>query len=190
MPFHPRWSRHTERSGYEGFYVGDDRYGHVGHQQDRGAQGQENQTVQNAKPDHPISQGAAAAPGHRHEWEALKDGPSADQSEGSQGRKGPRSKSSADGKAKPDAKKSPEVVAAEQERVTKTKAETKTEAGTSSRWPSNWTVRFPKPGHLVSLASGWERPSKTTTPRAAPTPHWCPPGLMPSQRRRIQWMGL
>jgi hypothetical protein len=22
----------------------------------------------------------------------------------------------------------------------------------------------------------------------APTPHWCPPGLTPSQKRRIQWM--
>jgi hypothetical protein len=27
-------------------------------------------------------------------------------------------------------------------------------------------------------------------PEMAPTPHWCPPGLTPSQRRRIQRMRL
>jgi hypothetical protein len=25
-------------------------------------------------------------------------------------------------------------------------------------------------------------------PETAPAPHWCPPGLTPNQRRRIQWM--
>jgi hypothetical protein len=31
------------------------------------------------KPDGPVSQEAATTPGHRHEQDALKDGPSADQ---------------------------------------------------------------------------------------------------------------
>jgi hypothetical protein len=67
MPFHPGRSGHAEGFGFGGFYAGDGHYGHVGHQQDRGAPRQENRTVQNAKSDHPVSQGAAAAPGHRHE---------------------------------------------------------------------------------------------------------------------------
>jgi hypothetical protein len=70
--------------------------------------------VQNPKPDGHFSQEvAAAAPGHRHEQEALKDGPSLDQLESSQGRIGLRSKSSIDGTTKPDVEKSPEGVAAE-----------------------------------------------------------------------------
>jgi hypothetical protein len=67
VPFHPRWSGHAEGFGYGGSYVGDGCYGYVGHQQDTGAIGHENWTVQNAKPDHPVSQGAATAPGRRHE---------------------------------------------------------------------------------------------------------------------------
>jgi hypothetical protein len=30
--FHPRWSGPTQDFGYGGYYTGDDRYGHVGHQ--------------------------------------------------------------------------------------------------------------------------------------------------------------
>jgi hypothetical protein len=48
--------------------------------------------------------------------------------------------------------------------------------------------RFPKPDHPVSSASGQKKPSKTTTPGTALAPHWCPQGLTPSQRRRIQLM--
>jgi hypothetical protein len=44
------------------FHIGNNRYGHVGHEQGRKASGQENQIVQNAKPDHPVFQKAAAAP--------------------------------------------------------------------------------------------------------------------------------
>jgi hypothetical protein len=84
--------------------------------------------------------------------------------------------------------KSLKEVAAKQDRVLKAKAETNIEAGTSSQWLPNQIVQFSKLDHLVSLASGQERPSRTTAPEMAPTPRWCPPGLTPSQRRRIQWM--
>jgi hypothetical protein len=95
-----------------------------------------------------------AAPGRWHKQDALKGVPSVDQPESSQGRTGPRSESSADGKAKPDMKKSLEEVAAEQIRVLEVKAKTRTGAGTSSRQLLNRTVRFPKPDHPVSSASG------------------------------------
>jgi hypothetical protein len=84
--------------------------------------------------------------------------------------------------------KSPEEVVVEQDRVPEAKAETKTEARTSSWWSPNRTVQFYKSDHPVSLASGQKRPSRTIAPGMAPTPHWCHPGLTPSQRRRIQWM--
>jgi hypothetical protein len=113
IPFHPGWLEPVEGFGSGGFYAGDDHYGYVGHQQDRGAPEQENRTVRNAKSDHPVSQGAVAAPSHWRKQKALKDGPSADQPAGSQGRTGPRNNSSTDGKAKPNAKKSLEEVAAE-----------------------------------------------------------------------------
>jgi hypothetical protein len=81
--------------------------------------------------------------------------------------------------------KSLEQVIVEQNKVPKVKAETRTEAGTSSWWPPNRTVQFPKPEHPVSSASGQKNPSSTTMPRMAPAPHWCPPSLTSSQRRRI-----
>jgi hypothetical protein len=88
--------------------------------------------VRNPKLDGPISQEVATAAGHWHEQEALKDGPSADQPESSQGRTRPRSKSSTNGEAKPNMEKSPDEVVVEQNRVLKVKAEIRTEAGTSS----------------------------------------------------------
>jgi hypothetical protein len=142
--------------------------------------------VRNPKLDGPISQEAATAPGRRHEQEALKDGPSADQPESSQGRTGPRSKSSANGKAKPDTEKCPEEVVAEQNRIPEVKAETIAEAGSSSRQPPNWIVRFPKPDHSVSSGPGQRGTSRTTTPKIAPPFRLCPPGLTSSQRKRIQ----
>jgi hypothetical protein len=42
--------------------------------------------------------------------------------------------------------------------------------------------------HPVSAASGQKKPSSAIAPGTALAPRWCPPGLMPSQRRRIQWM--
>jgi hypothetical protein len=56
----------------------------------------------------------------------LKDGSSANRTEGSQGKTGPRSKSSANGEAKPDMEKSSEEVVAVQNRVLEAKAETRT----------------------------------------------------------------
>jgi hypothetical protein len=77
---------------------------------------------------------------------------------------------------------------AEQSKVPKAKTETRIEAGTSSRWPQNRTVQFPKLDHPVSTTSGQKKASKTTAPGTALTPHWCPPGRTPSQRRRMQRM--
>jgi hypothetical protein len=88
----------------------------------------------------------------------------------------------------PDLEKSPEEVAAEQDNVLEVKAETKIEPRTSSRQLPNWTVRFPKPDHPVSLDLGQKKTSKTTAPGTALAPCWCPLGLTPSHRRRIQWM--
>jgi hypothetical protein len=63
MHFYPGWLRHTQGFDHGGYYAGDGRYEHVNHQQGRGASGQENRIVQNAKPDHPVSQEAATALG-------------------------------------------------------------------------------------------------------------------------------
>jgi hypothetical protein len=123
MHFHLGWSRPTQGFGHRGYYAGDGRYRHVGHQQDRRASGQKNQTVQNAKPDHLVSQEVATDPGHWHEQEVLKDGSSAGQLGSSQERTGPRRESSANGKAKPDTEKSPEEVVVEQNRISKLKVD-------------------------------------------------------------------
>jgi hypothetical protein len=85
---------------------------------------------------------------------------------------------------KPDAGKSAEEVVAEQHRA----LETRIEVGTSLQRPPNQTVQFPKPDHPVSLALGQKKTSRTTAPRMASASRWCPPSLMPCQRRRIQWM--
>jgi hypothetical protein len=113
MHFHPGWSGPVESFDHEGYYARNDRYKYVNHQQDRRASGQENQIVQNTKPDHSVSPKAATAPGHRHEQEVPKDRSSVDQLGSSHERTRPGSKSSTNGKAKPDARKSQEEVAAE-----------------------------------------------------------------------------
>jgi hypothetical protein len=73
-----------------------------------------------------------------------------------------------------------------QYRVPEVKTETRIEAGTNSQQPANWTVRFPKSDHLVSLGSGQKGTLRTITPGMTPAPRWCPPGLTPNQRRRSQ----
>jgi hypothetical protein len=88
--------------------------------------------VWNPKLDGLVSLEAAATLGRWHEQKALKDGPSVNHPETSQGRTGPRSKSSANGEAKLDTEKSPEEVVAEQNRVLEAKAETRMEARTNS----------------------------------------------------------
>jgi hypothetical protein len=98
------------------------------------------------------------------------------------------SKVLANSEARPDIERNPEEVAEEQNRVLKVKIEVRIEAEPSSRCPPNRTIRFPEPDHMASAASGQKRMSRTTMPWMAPAPRWCPPGLTPSQRRRIQWM--
>jgi hypothetical protein len=117
-----------------------------------------------------------------------KDGSSADEPGISQEKTGLRSETSTDDEAKPDVENSPEEVTTEQDRVPEVKAETKTEARTSSRWPPNRTVWFPKPDRPISLGSGQKKALRTTAPGMALAPHWCSTGLMPSQGRRFQQM--
>jgi hypothetical protein len=110
MHFHLGWSRPAQGFGHGGYYAGDGSYGHIGHQQDRKASGQENQTVQNAKLDHLVSDEAGAvAPSHRQEQEAPKDGSSIHQQRGIQKKAEPESESSANSEAKPDVDRVPEV---------------------------------------------------------------------------------
>jgi hypothetical protein len=93
---------------------------------------QENQTVQNAKPNHPVSPKIAAAPGHLHERETPKDGSSADQPGSSHGQTWPRSTTSANDEAKPEEEKGLEEVEIEQDRVPGAEAKKKTEVGSNS----------------------------------------------------------
>jgi hypothetical protein len=62
MHFNPGWAGPTEGFGHGGYYVGDGRYGSVGHQQDRRAPRQENQTVRNANSDYHVSPKTATVP--------------------------------------------------------------------------------------------------------------------------------
>jgi hypothetical protein len=183
MHFHPGWSGPTEGFGYRGYYIGDDNYRYVGHQQDRRTSGQENRIVQNGKSDHPVSSTAATVPGCQHKQGAPNDGSSANRSRSNQGQSGLRGKTSVNDEAKPDAEKGPKEMVAEQDRVPG--AETKTEVVTSSQWPPSWTVDFQ---NLISLGLGQKGMLRTTVPGTDPTPHWCTLGLTSSQRRRIQWM--
>jgi hypothetical protein len=96
-----------------------------------------------------------------------------------------RSEILADGEAKPDMEKNLEEATIEQIKVSGVKTKTRTEAGTSSQQPQNQIVRFLRPDHPISTASSQKQPSRTTTPGTALAPHWCPPGLTPSLRRRI-----
>jgi hypothetical protein len=186
MHFHSGWSGPTECFGHEGYYAGDGRYRYVGHQQDRRALGQENRTIWNVKPDHSVSPKSVAISGRQRKQGVPKDGASANRSRGSKEQTGPRSNASAnDDEAKLNAERGPGEVAAEPDRVPEEKTEAKTEAGTSLQWPPNRTVRFPKPDQLVSSGSGQRKASRTTASGMAPTPHWCPLGLTPNQRRKI-----
>jgi hypothetical protein len=55
MHFHPERLRPTQGFVHGGYYAGDGRYGHIGHQQDKRVSEQENWIVRNTKLDHPIS---------------------------------------------------------------------------------------------------------------------------------------
>jgi hypothetical protein len=187
MHFHLGWSGPAKGFGHGGYYTRDGCYIHIGHQQGKEALGQENRTMRNAKPDHSVFQKAATTLG-RQQGQRAPNEPPIDHLGGSQEKTEPENESSANDKVKSDAVKNPEEAITEQSKVSGAKTETRTEAGTSSRRPQNRTVRFSKPDHLVSAASGQKKASKTSAPGTALAPRWCPPGFTPSQRRRIQRM--
>jgi hypothetical protein len=67
--FNSRWSEPAEGFGHGDYCIGDDCYGSVGHQQDRKAPRQKNQTVRNAKRDHPVSLKTTTASDQQHkQW--------------------------------------------------------------------------------------------------------------------------
>jgi hypothetical protein len=55
MHFHLEWSGPARGFGHGGYHAGDNRYGSVSQHQDRRSQGQQNWTVQNPKPNRPLS---------------------------------------------------------------------------------------------------------------------------------------
>jgi hypothetical protein len=113
---------------------------------------------------------------------------SADGSGGNQDQTGPRSETSTDDKAKHSTEKGPKEIAEKQNKTPGEETEIKAKAVANSQQQPNRTVWFGKPDHLVSPGSKQKRTSRTTVPGTAPAPHWCPPGLTPNQRRRIQRM--
>jgi hypothetical protein len=76
----------------------------------------------------------------------------------------------------------------EQDKTQGKKIEIKVKAGASSHQQQNRTARFDKPEHPVSPGPVQKQNLRTTAPGTVPAPPWCLPGLMPSQRRRIQRM--
>jgi hypothetical protein len=100
MHFHPGWPGPVEGFSHGGYFTGDGHYEYVGHQYDSKTPSQENWMVQNLKLDGPVSSKTTAAPGHRQEQEAPKDGASVDQPGSSQGQIGLRSKTSVNDEAK------------------------------------------------------------------------------------------
>jgi hypothetical protein len=81
-----------------------------------------------------------------------------------------------------------EEVAVEQDKAQGKKEEIRTEARSSSQKQQNWTIWSGKLEHPVSLGSILKGISRTTMIETSSTPHWCPLGLTPSQRRMIQRM--
>jgi hypothetical protein len=79
---------------------------------------------------------------------------SVDGSGGNQDQIGLRSGTSVDDEAKHETEKDLEEVTTEQNKVVGAKIETRMKAGTSTRQPQNWTVRFPKSDHPISVATG------------------------------------
>jgi hypothetical protein len=94
----------------------------------------------------------------------------------------------ANDEVKHNLEKSLKVVAARQNKTQGEETKTRIEPETCSQQPPNRSIHFPKSDHLVSPCSRQRRTSRTTMPELAPSPHWCPLRLTPSQRRRIQGM--
>jgi hypothetical protein len=91
----------------------------------------------------------------------------------------------ADEEAKPDVEKGPRKVASKLDKTQGERTKIRVEAVASSQQQPNRTVRFGKPDHPVSPGLVQKGASKTITPETTTTPHWCPLGLTPRQRRRI-----
>jgi hypothetical protein len=81
-----------------------------------------------------------------------------------------------------------EEVAAGENKVLEAKTEIRTKVGTSLRHPPNRTVQFFQTGPSGFGSFRIGRVSRTTTLGTTLAPRWCPPGLTPSQNRRIQRM--
>jgi hypothetical protein len=113
---------------------------------------------------------------------------SVDGSGGHQDQTEPRSGTSGDDEAKHSMEKGPKEITKKQNKAPGKETEIKAKVVASSQQQLNRTVWFGKPDHLVSPGSGQKRTSRTTASGTSPAPRWCPPGLTPSQRRRIQWM--
>jgi hypothetical protein len=67
---------------------------------------------------------------------------------------GLRSETSANDEAKPNTERGPKEMAVEHDKVSGARTEATTKAGTSSQWPPNQTVWFPKPDHPILGVSG------------------------------------
>jgi hypothetical protein len=186
MHFHSGWSWHVEGFDHRVYYTRDSNYGSVGHQQDMKASRQENQIVRNAKLNHPVSPKVIAASGQQHKQWVPQGVSSVDGLGGNQDQIGLRSETSADDKAKHDTKKGLEEVASKQNKTQGKETNIKTEAVASSQQQPNWTVRFGKPDHPISSGSVQKGALKSIVPGTTLALRWCPPGLTPSQRRRIQ----
>jgi hypothetical protein len=100
-----------------------------------------------------------------------------DGSRGNRDQTGPRSGTSADDEVKHDMEKGPKEIAAKQNKAQGEEIDIRAEVVNSSQQQSNRTVWFGKPDNPVSLGSVQKGVSKSTTPRTALAPHWCPLGL-------------
>jgi hypothetical protein len=145
----------------------------------------EKRIVRIARPDHPVSPKAKSASGQQHKQWVSKVVSSADGSGGNQDQTGPRSETLTNDEAKHNTEKGPEEIAEKQNKAPGEQIEIKAKVVASTQQQPNRTVWFDKPDYPISLGSGQKRTLRTTVPRTAPAPRWCPPRLMPSQGRRI-----
>jgi hypothetical protein len=85
MHFHPGWLGPAEGFQHGIYYIGDDRYGSVDHQQDRRSPSQENRMVWNPKLDGPVSLKIVVVPNQQQKLWVPKDRSPTNGSGGSQG---------------------------------------------------------------------------------------------------------
>jgi hypothetical protein len=79
---------------------------------------------------------------------------SADELRGNQDQTGSRSETSADDEVKHSMEKGLEAIAKKQNKAPSEEIEIKAKVVASSKQQPNWTVRFAKPDHPISLGSG------------------------------------